>query len=392
MNYLLLTEYFPASERAEITGGIESRCFHLVRELAKKHKVIVICSRQPGQPKESSIFGAKIVRCGPAMPYSDKGNILSRLVFAFESYFTGKKWGKRSGGFDSVEGASFLVYPSAYFLGKSFNAKKIATWHECWIGEWRKNKGFFTGTFGELWERFSVRLNWNKVISVSKFTKDKLIITGIPKSKIVVVPNGIDLDNFRYLSIEKSEEQTVEPTICYFGRLNWQKNIDVLIKALSLVKKEIPQVKCKIIGIGPAEKELRRLVQAMQMENSVSFSGPVKDYNELLSQAKKCHLFVSPSTLEGFGITVIEAMALSLPYVITDIPPFLEITDQGKGGEIFKQNNVKDLAVKIKNLLQNQKIYSEKVKEGETLVKKYEWKHIAKSYNKILGEDLGEQR
>lgn len=385
MNYLLLTEYFPASERAEITGGIESRCFHLVKELVKNHKVTVICSRQPGQQKESTIFGAQVFRCGPEMPYSGKGDLLRRFRFAFSAYYTGKKIvekiEKEFGKLDCVEGASFLVYPSAYFIGKKFKTKKVATWHECWVGEWIKHKGFLTGTFGELWERFSINLNWDKVISVSKFTKERLVSGGVPENKIQVIPNGITPANFRDLSAQKYPE----PTICYFGRLNWQKNIPFLIQALALIKKEIPKIRGKIIGTGPAEEELKKLVKDLELQEDVIFSGYVKDYQELLIQAKACHLFVSPSTLEGFGITVIEAMALGLPYVITDIPPFIEITENGKGGEIFKQNDAEDLAAKALLLLQNPELYSRKVKEGKVLVQNYDWENIAKKYDGLLG-------
>jgi glycosyltransferase involved in cell wall biosynthesis len=389
VNYLLLTEYFPASEKAELTGGVESRYFFLVKQLSKQHNVMVICSKQPGQPRVSNVFGAKVIRCGPEMPYSGKGNILNRFKFAFRAYQVGKRLGeelRRSNQkFDCVEGASFLVYPPAYFLGKKFKTIKVATWHECWIGDWIKHKGNLTGIFGELWERFSVRLRWDKVIAVSNFTKQVLIKNGIPRDKTVIIPNGINANDLKNIH---SQPKYKDPTICYFGRLNWQKNVDLLIKAIPIIKKRIPNIQCKIIGNGPAEQHLKELVSKLELQkqlspNQVTFSGPVSNYPELISQAKRCHLFVSPSTLEGFGITVIEAMSLELPYVITDIPPFVEITNAGKGGEIFRKNDADDLALKAVKLLQNKKLFAQKIKEGKALSKNYEWKNIAKLYSLI---------
>ncbi|MBI4980533.1 glycosyltransferase family 4 protein [Candidatus Woesearchaeota archaeon] len=379
MNYLLLTEYFPESEQAELTGGVECRCFHLVKQLAKAHEVVVLCSHQPGQPRVSKIMGAKIIRCGPSMLYSGKGNLIKRFMFSYALYSVGKRLSNnQSFNFspDIVEGACFITYPSAYFLGKRFNAKKVATWHETWIGEWVKNKGWFTGLFGEIWERLALKLNWDKIICVSNFTKKQLVEKKVRCKNIEVIPNGINLKQLNNITSSKEKY----PTICYFGRLNWQKNLPILIKALLIIKKEIPKVKCRIIGTGPAENGLKELVQNLGLQDEVTFSGYIKNYQELLSQAKACHVFVSPSTLEGFGITVIEAMALRLPYVITDISPFLEITRNGKGGEIFQQMNVKDLAQKVVKLLTNKKEYLQKLEEGKLLIEEYDWKKITKNY------------
>lgn len=386
MKYLLLTEYFPESEQAELTGGVECRCFNLVKQLAKVHEVIVLCSHQPEQPRVSEIAGVKVIRCGPTMPYSGKGDIIKRFMFSYALYSTGKKLGaSKSASFtpNIVEGASFLCYPPAYFLGKKFKAKKVATWHETWIGSWIKNKGMITGLFGELWERFSLRLNWDKIISVSTFTKDKLIAGGISPSKISVVYNGITLTKLKPIKVEKHSL----PTICYFGRLMPGKNLNILLRALAVVKPEIPGIKCKFIGTGPTLNSLKRLTAKLNLTSDVEFVGYVKNHEELLRKAKKCHLFVHPSTIEGFGITVLEAAALGLPYVVTDIKPFLEVTKNGLGGEIFKRNKAVDLAQKIKLLLTNKRLYRQKIKEGQLLAKDYDWEDIFSNYFQKIVQD-----
>lgn len=376
MNYLLLTEYFPASERAEITGGVESRCFHLIKELSKKHQITVLCSHQPGQERISEVVGAKVIRCGPTMPYSGSGNIFKRLVFSLSLYQNGKKLKKDKNNYEVIEGASFLTYPPAYFLGKKFQAKKVATWHETWIGQWIKNKGFFTGSFGTVWERFSLRLKWDEIITVSEFTKNCLLKQVIKEKIIRVVPNGIEPEYFEHLQTIKEKV----PALCFFGRLNWQKNVDVLIKALPEIETKIPEIHCEIFGSGPAEKSLKALVHDLKLERKVRFHGYIQDYNKMLKEAKKAHLFVQPSTLEGFGITVIEALALKMPYVISNIPPFIEITKNGQGGEIFQQMNPQDLAKKVIKLLTSKKDYLQKIKEGEILVQEYDWRKIAENY------------
>jgi glycosyltransferase involved in cell wall biosynthesis len=370
MNYLLLTEYFPESEQAEFTGGVEARCFYFVKFFSKKDNIKVLCSHQPGQKRKSTVFGAEVIRVGPTIKYSNSGELINRLKLGWSFY----KQGQRYKNSNIIEGASFLTYLPAYLLGKTLKAKKIVTWHETWVGEWIKNKGFFTGIFGEIWERIALNLKWDQIISVSEFTKKRLFKRKVKCEKIKVTPNGIDLDEFKNIHVNKYKNLT----ICYFGRVNWQKNLDLLIKSVALIKKDIPNIQCKIIGGGPAIDSLKELVEKLDLNKNVQFTGKIKTRQELLKEAKKCHIFVHPSTLEGFGITVLEAMALELPYVITNIEPFIEVTKNGAGGEIFPKNNIKELTNKIINLIENKEMYNHKKIEGQKLIKQYDWKEIIK--------------
>jgi len=359
MRYLFMTEYFPESENVELTGGVESRSLHIAKELAKKHDVTVLCSRQPGQ-KNSTVFGVKVIRCGPNLPYSNKGHILGRLSLACDMFLRGRKMKA-----DVVEGSSFIAYLPAYFVGKKLRAEKIATWHETWVGEWIKNKGI-TGFFGEIWERLSLMLTWDKIISVSEFTKKRLR----SKSEIVVINNGIETKKFHDIKAKKHKDLT----ICYFGRINWPKRLDVLIKAIKGL-----DIKCKIMGEGPALSSLKKLAKDLDVD--VEFTGRIMNHGDLLMEAKRCHIYVSPSTLEGFGITILEAMALGLPFVISDIAPFKEVT-RGKGGLLFRKNDSADLRRKLVKLIK-ERPFSKRQAQARELLRRYSWSRLAKRYEKI---------
>ena len=82
-------------------------------------------------------------------------------------------------------------------------------------------------------------------------------------------------------------------------------------------------------------------------------------------------------------MVVVEAMASNVPYVCSDIEPFKEVTENGRGGLIFKAEDYKDLAEKIKTLLKNKRVYDKKVKEEKEFVKKYDWNNIVKKIEKI---------
>ena len=89
-------------------------------------------------------------------------------------------------------------------------------------------------------------------MSVSKFTKKKLIKLNIPSTKIDVVPNGIDLTKYESIKVKKSRN----PTLCFVGRLISHKRVKDLITAIFILKKTFPKIKCKIIGNGPEKDNL----------------------------------------------------------------------------------------------------------------------------------------
>ena len=374
MNIAILTEYFPESESAEITGGVENRCFHLVKELSKKHNITVLCSKQKDQSKESQIFNAKIIRCGPINPYSNKGNIINRIRFANSLI----KEGKKLKNIDIVHGTSFLTYLPAFKIGKKLNAKKIATWHETWIDEWVKHKGIKTGLPGELYERKSIRKKWDKIITVSKFTKNKLLEKNSKCKNIEIVHNGVDLKKFKFKT-KKFED----PTLCSIGRLTKQKRLDLVIKAMNKLTDDFPKLKLKAIGQGDEINSLKLLAKELGLENNIDFLGFVKKHKDVLKTLKASHLYVSASELEGFGITVLEALACEVPYVISNIKPYKEVTQNGKGGLIFEKDNLNDLYKKIKKLLENKNLYKQKKKQTKKFIKNYEWENIAKKQEKI---------
>lgn len=370
MKYLMLTEYFPSSESAEITGGVENRYFYLAKELAKEHNVFIICSRQKGQKKYSTVFGAKVIRCGPINPYSNKGSILGRLRFVINAYLYGIKLKDVS----KVEGASFLTYVPAYFIGKSLKAEKVATWHETWVGEWIKNKGLVTGLTGTIWECLALKLKWDKVISVSEFTKRRLLKRKIRCKKIDVVPNGINLAKIKRLKTKKF----AEPTICVVGRLTKSKNVGLVVKAVKHLKSEFPNILLKIVGDGPELNNLVNLAKKLGLEKNVKFLGFLPTHDEVLKTLKSSHVYVSASKLEGFGISVLEAMACNVPVILSKIAPFREIT---KNKAIFFDNE-HDLSRIIKHYFNDREKYLKQVATQNDLLKEFDWGSIYQKWLK----------
>jgi len=127
---------------------------------------------------------------------------------------------------------------------------------------------------------------------------------------IQVLPSGID-----WQEVMRVHPSAIKSDIIYVGRLVEHKNVDLLIKALEIVKVDVPDVKAVIVGDGPDNEKLKSLVSELKLEKNVRFMGFLEDYNDALSLMKSSGIFASPSTREGFGMAALEANACGLPVV-----------------------------------------------------------------------------
>ena len=371
MNIILITEFFPESS-TDITGGIESRAYNVAKELAKKHTVYVLTSYK-GKKRQYKLEGINVLRVGPKYPYTQTGHLTQRMLFSAVAGLKARALvNKRQ--IHVVEGCSFFAYPSA-FIATVFNkAKRFLTYHEVWIGSWIKNTNFL-GIIGELFERkvlFLSKLTNTNIIAVSDFTKQLLVKHGIKNKNIHVIHNGVDLEEYKFKTTKYKK-----PTICFTGRITEHKRVIDLIKAVKLIKQPI---QCKIVGLGPAKAELEK-----QAPKNVEFLGFLDEHKDVLKVMKKSHIFCSPSVVEGFGITLLEAIACQTPFVCSDIPPYKEVS-KDKGGLFFKPKNPQDLALKLSQLFKDKKLYNKCTKEQKEIIKHYNWKNISYQVEKLYSK------
>lgn len=370
MRIAIATEFFPKSEKIEIRGGVEARAFHVAKQLAKTHDVTVLTTRERGTEKKDEFLGIEVLRLGKERKYSQKGSLVERLSFIMEG-------GKIKGEFDVVDGYNFISYPLAWKIAKRNEVPAVATYHEVWLGRWVKNIGI-SGIFGELLERYVLSRSWNKFIAVSRFTEDKLKERGVLKEEIEVIPNGIEIKEYRKTKVKKFPL----PTICCISRLVEYKHVNDLLNALTIVKKDIPEVRCKIIGTGTEEKRLKSLAIKLNLQKNVEFLGFVEDHEDVVRTLKASHVFCLPSVVEGFGLVLLEAMASQVPYVASEIEPLVETTNR-RGGLFFKPRNHRDLAEKLLQMLKDRNLRKKCVKEGSQQVQNYEWESIAKRIEEV---------
>jgi glycosyltransferase involved in cell wall biosynthesis len=368
MRILIATEFFPESAEGEITGGVESRAFFMAKELARRNTVYILTSRRPGSKKEESFLGLKIIRVGPSYEYTQTGHITRRLIFGLCACCEAAKlaWKEKP---EVVDAYNFFTYPVSLSLLYG-NVKKYLTYHEVWVGNWAKNTDK-RGIIGEILERKILllsRLMRTNFIAVSDFTRQALIKNRISSFRISVVHNGVSISDYNKIKTSKSRR----PTVCFVGRLTKNKRIEDLITAISLLRKDFKNIRCLIVGTGPEEGNLRKLVKQRNLGKHVEFTGFLKTHGLVLKMLKSSQIFCSPSVVEGFGITLVEAIALGVPFVCSDIQPFKEISG-GKGGLYFKAEDPSDLASKARQLLKDKELYQRCLNEENALAKKFDW-------------------
>lgn len=163
----------------------------------------------------------------------------------------------------------------------------------------------------------------------------------------IVIPNAINSDFLKAPYLGKRQEEIVA-----VGRLDKQKNYDLLLNAFSLVVKKHPSFTLHIYGQGPLEKELKEKVSNMYLSDRVFFEGYVSNIGERI---QKSMLYVLTSDYEGMPNSLMEAMALGLPCIATDCPAggprFL--IDHGENGMLVNCGDQKGLAEAMVYIINN---------------------------------------
>lgn len=193
-------------------------------------------------------------------------------------------------------------------------------------------------------------------ICVSEAVRRRLVEEyAYPASSTITVRNGIDCR--RYQPREPSRESpapaphALSPvTIVCAARLSSAKRIDVLLDALAMLRNDSIPWRCRILGTGPLEAELRARASQLGLSELVRFVGYVEDVRPHLREAD---LFVLSSDTEGLPLALLEAMACGLPAIVTEVGGTGEVVVQNETGLLVRRGDSEGLARGIRQLLGN---------------------------------------
>lgn len=178
-------------------------------------------------------------------------------------------------------------------------------------------------------------------IALNKTELEQYASYGIPRNRITIVPNGLDLDEYSSLPdrlVWKAKQGIKEDRkiVLYLGRLHWIKGIDILIKAFAKLRRYRNDLLLVIAGPDDGFKNAcLNLINNLNMSDSVIFTGTLRDKDKI-EVLRAADVLVLPSRYEIFGNVVLESYACFTPVVASEVGGLQELVIEGVTGFTFK--------------------------------------------------------
>jgi len=210
------------------------------------------------------------------------------------------------------------------------------------------------------------------------------------------ISNGIDLAEFREPSLKKKEAARENlklpkaPLILYIGRLDKEKRVNILIKALALLPKSMP-FHALIAGTGNEAVRLQELIRKTHLKKKVTFIGLVPK-EELPALYGIASIFVMPSTAELQSLVTMEAMALKLPIVGAKAGALPYLIKENKNGFLFEPDNSADLAKKLMTLLENKELRNKMGEESFRIIQEHDINVVTKTLETLYARLIAEKK
>lgn len=203
---------------------------------------------------------------------------------------------------------------------------------------------------------------------------------------VAVIPNGVAVERFR--ADRNHRTDPARPTLITVSRLVPKNGVDTLIRAIAVIKPDIPGIRCHILGGGPERPALEALARSLKVEPAIQFFGSVP-YETVPSHLAAADIFVRPSRSEGMGNAFVEALAAGLPIIGTPVEGILDIIRDGETGLFCRVDDPADLTEKIKRLLTDRELARRIVKNGQAMAEeRFSWDSITLTYRQIFKRTL----
>jgi len=194
------------------------------------------------------------------------------------------------------------------------------------------------------------------------------------RNKGNVIVNPIEVKLRRKSPIDK---------IIAVGRLSKEKNFQLLIKAFCIVVKKHPNHKLFIYGEGELRKVLEHQIELDGLDDKAFLPGQFNDIYEHMIDAQ---VFVLTSNHEGQSNALLEAMAMGIPCITTNISGINEIIQDGVNGILVEKNNALELSKRIIDLLGNEKLQFELSKNALLTSERFKCENVFNKWDKIIFE------
>ncbi len=382
MRLLFINYEFPP-----LGGGGGNANAQIASQLSQMgHEVVVLTARFKGLPNDEKKEGYRIIRIPSMRRFQEKCRIFEMVSFMFSACFYSLKLARKWRPDVSIPFFTIPSGPSAWVLKKIFRVPYIVSLRGGDVPgfmhpDLRLHHWFTEPVIRFLWK------GAKGVVANSEGLKNLALKTS-DDIDIMTIPNGVDTGFFNpenvkvYSSIVPVFQGAGDPVlrIMTAGRLTAQKGIDTLLFAIWRLKGRLKRpVQVWIVGDGPRRASLEQLVSDLKIEDQVFFLGWC-DREMLKAFYRSADIFVLPSLDEGMPNVLLEAMAMGLPVVATQISGSQELIEEGENGFLVPSKNPVVMAQKLAQLIDNNSLRLQMARSSRNRAYQFDWSEVARDY------------
>lgn len=255
----------------------------------------------------------------------------------------------------------FMVACVNCFLN-GFENMIISTWGTDVIGN-KENPGTVLGR----WSKKMLLRQAKEITATSHFLAQATARLSPAGARIHVIPFGIDCNMFKKNKIKTNPDGNIH--LGFVKHLNAKYGPDILLKSLPAIIEKCPNVRLTLVGHGNMERSLKNLAVDLRVDQHVHFTGYMQ-YEKIPDLLDEIDIFVMPSieSSETFGVAAIEAQAMEIPVVASNIGGVPEALIDGKTGILVEPGNVEQLSCAIIKLIRNRDVMTDMGKAGRQFV------------------------
>ncbi len=285
--------------------------------------------------------------------------------------------------------ATLRPFLAAYALWKELRKKRPALIHLCTVfpNVWGRILGKILNLpaiVGGCKGQGNIRLQHEKFlwplahnhICDAKSIKIALQDLGVPESRVHFITNGVNVEFF-----SPPAEKTSTPDILCVGRMVEEKDHNTLLKAFSIVQKQMPDARLHLVGDGPLFQNTQKLSSVLGLDNNIIFYGASFKVQEHMQQAK---MFVLSSISEGTPNVLLEAMACELPIVATAVAGIPDMIEHEKQGLLVPPRKPEELAKAMLKILNDDTLAKNMGQNGRVHVcNNYSLENVARAHEAV---------
>lgn len=390
MRLLFINYEFPP-----LGGGGGNANAQIAKQIAGMgHEVVVLTSSFKGLPRHEKRDGYSIYRIPSLRRYMEKCRIFEMTAFMLASMVMGPLFARKWKPDRTIAFFTIPSGPSAWIIKKLFHIPYLVSLRGGDV------PGFMHPQL-KLFHRLTsrvIRFLWHEahaVVANSEGLK-RLALKTTDTIDIMTIPNGVDAHFFnpdgrgveqgmlsspsddKVDKVDKQDKKIIR--IMTAGRLTSQKGIDTLLFAFWRLKPQLHRpVQIWIVGDGPRRQSLEQLTADLKLEDDVFFLG-WRDRETLKNLYSSADLFALPSLDEGMSNVLLEAMAMGLPVVATEVSGVHELVKPGENGFLVPPQKPDIMAQHLMTLINEDSLRQNMSKKARHQAQYFDWQAVARGY------------